>query len=102
MSILAILSIAGPILAGVLPLLKSPAASLWNRVFKHSATTVTGVVGTGVLGGLLASFPCLADTSAWQKVAIAAIPLIFGALNTQKEPIKIDIPPAFPKANTSN
>ena len=92
MSILAILSIAGPILAGVLPLLKGPAIALYDRIFKHSATTVTGIVGSGVLGGLLASFPCLADASAWQKVAIAAIPLIFGALYTQKE-VPLPLPP---------
>ena len=85
MSILAILSIAGPILAGTLPLLKGPAIGLYNRIFKHSATTVTGIVGSGVLGAILATFPCLSDASAWQQIAIASIPLLFGAMNTQKE-----------------
>lgn len=79
-----LLVLAGPILAALVPLLLNRVTPLMERIFKHASSTKTGILGAGVIGYLVTQFPCLADMSAWQKVTVAAIPLIFGALSASK------------------
>lgn len=89
------LAVVGPILAAIIPALlnkgdsgQSPLGSLFGKIkglfgniTGHASSTVSGAVGSGVLGTVIQAFPCLQELAGWQQIAIAAIPFIFGSLS---------------------
>lgn len=98
-----LIAIGLPLLSTLIPLLlhknadgSSPVSGilstlggLFKNVTSSPSSTATGAVGSGVLAAVMASFPCVGNVTNWQNLAIAAVPLIFGALTQDKGKVPV-------------
>lgn len=104
MGIGAILTIAGPLLATLIPALMHKSANgsagffdtikgLFGNIFGSRQTTAVGAAGSLTLAGVMSAFGCKVSLSDYQTWIPALLPLVLGALMPQSAPKAPASPP---------